>query len=185
MLAAVTIVKSQEDREYLSSLYKQYGHMLMKVANSILQNKNDAEDVVIDAMLSLFSLVPKLREMEEQERIGYLRATVRNSAFKYYKACKQQNVTKPVPIASTLFSLQENDPANIIEKNEEYQLVHNAIATLPDTDRKVLYLKYSARLTAQEIAEIINAPSEEAVRMRLSRARHKVMSLLREWGVER
>ena len=72
--------------------------------------------------------------------------------------------------------------AAILLKNEEAEQVRRAVATLPEKDQQVPYLKYAARLTAKEIAEMTNAPSEEAVRTQLSRARKKVLHLLEDWG---
>lgn len=69
----------------------------------------------------------------------------------------------------------------MLEDNEEFQLVRKAIATLPEQDRRYLYLRYSAQFTAGEIAEMINAPCE-TVRKRLYRARRKVLDLLGDWG---
>lgn len=184
MLSAIAELQSTINREYLDLLYRQYYSMLYHLAYSIVRENNDAEDVVTDAMLSLTSLVPKLRAMKERERVGYLRATVRNTAYKHYKASKRQNRTEILPLESILFSLgtQEDDPAQLLEKDEELRKLQEAIVMLSVVDREILFLKYSARLTASEISELIKAPSEEAVQKRLSRARRKVLRLLEDWG---
>lgn len=187
MLYALTEIKSESNRTYLDTLYRQHYPMLHSLAASILRNEADAGDVVTNAMLSLFSKVSFLRSLEEKERTGYLRATVRNAAFKYYNAQTRRNLTETPLLDSTLFSLPGpagEEPASRLIKNEEFCQVHEALAVLADKDRQLLYLKYAARLTAREIAKMIDAPNEAAIQMRLSRARRKVLRYLEERGWE-
>lgn len=173
---------------YLQTLYAEKYPQLWRLACLIIHDEKQAEDIVSNAILSLFSLVPKLQEMDDVKRIAYLRATIRNAAYKQYNAQKRRNLSEFAPSDSLLFSLPgpvDDDPAKIAIKNEEYRMVREAIATLPEADRQALYFKYSAGLTSREIAEMTNAPSENAVNIRLSRARHKVLLLLEDWGWER
>lgn len=188
-MQAIQKLENATDCNYLDYLYKSHYPMLHNLAASILRSETDAGDVVTNAMLSLFSKVSFLRLLEEKERVGYLRATVRNAAYKQYNAQKRRSLTDSDNMDSLLFSLpgpEHEDPANILLKNEEYRQVREAIAALGTGDRRLLHLKYSALLTAREIAEMTNAPNEAAVQMRLSRARRKVLLLLEErgWGHE-
>lgn len=188
MLFAIRQIISPIDREFLDSIYRKHYFSLCNLTKTILHGENQAEDTVTTAMLSLFSKIPMLRAMEERERVGYLRATVRNAALKSYNAQKRKNLTESVTLDSLLFSLpgpEHEDPAHILVKNEEFREVHAALASLGERDRQLLFLKYSAKLTAQEIAQITDAPNEAAVQMRLSRARRKVLRFLEERGWNR
>ena len=185
MLFAVRKLESDNNRSFLDMLYRKHYSAFYSLAYSILRDDSSSQDAVSDAVLSLFSLVPKLQDMEDHELIGYLRATVRNAAYKRYNAEKRKTLTEFVPFDNVLFSLPapvDQEPPAILLKNEEAEQVRRAISTLPEKDRQVLYLKYAARLTAKEIAEMTNAPSEEAVSTQLSRARKKVLHLLRIGG---
>lgn len=184
MLHAITALESNEDRVYLDNLYRANYPMLHKLAVSIVKENEPAKDIVTNAMLSLFSLVSRLRMMGERERVAYLRKTVRNAAFKYYKAYKRESVTVLPLDDDLLFSLPSSEagPDELLIQNEEFSVVRAAIATLPGRDRRLLYLKYAVSLNAEEIAELTGAPSAAAVRERLSRARRKVMAQIEERG---
>lgn len=159
--------------------------MLCRTAQQILCQEDDVQDVVHNALLSLFSKISFLNSLDDQAQAAYLRTVVRNAAYKAYNAHKSKNLTGSVPIDSILFSLPAPEAQSldhIALKNEEYRQVRDAIATLPRQDREVLYLKYMAQMTAKEIAEMTNAPNEAAVQMRLSRARRKVLRCLEDWG---
>lgn len=184
MLFAITEIKSISDRIYLDNLYRAYCPMLLKLVNSIIRDQESAGDIVTNAMLSLFSLIPKLREMEERELVAYLRATVRNAAYKHYNAAKRKNITELPLDNDLLFSLPSDapEPDELLIQDEEFQMVREAITALPERDRRVLHLKYAAGMSAEEIAKLTGAPSAAAVRERLSRARRRVLAQLEERG---
>lgn len=180
----IIVLTSTQNRDYLDALYRTYEKMLVKFAASIVEGNESAEDVVTNAMLSLFSMVPELRAMGELERVGYLRKTVRNAAYKYYNAYKRKSATELPLDHDLLFSLpgEDKDPADLLIQEEDYRAVRAAIADLPEQDRRVLHLKYAADLTSEEIAKLTGAPSAAAVRERLTRARRKVLARLNEGG---
>lgn len=184
MQFAISDIKSSSDRTYLDNLYRAYCPVLLKLVNSIIHDQESSGDVVTNAMLSLFSLIPKLRAMEERELVAYLRATVRNAAYKHYNARKRKGVTELPLDNDLLFSLPSGDqaPDELLIQDEEFQAVREAIATLPECDRRVLHLKYAVGMSSEEIAELTGAPSAAAVRERLSRARRRVLAQLEERG---
>ena len=183
MIAAITELNSQSDRSYLDMLYRTHFGTLKKLAFSILRNEEAAEETVTDAMLSLFSLVPKLRVMKDWEVAAYLRTTVRRAAYKTYQVRKKQNATEFLLEDSLLFSLSPTG-TNLEEtliQNEDFQIVRDAIAALPERDRRLLYLKYAAGFRAEEIGQL-TGETAAAVRMCLTRARRRVLKQLEERG---
>ena len=180
---AIAEISKEQDRKFLDQMYQHYYSMLYQVAFSIIQDKFISEDVITDAMLSLFSLVPKLRAMEDWELTAYLRTTVRRAAYKTYKEQRKQNATEVPTENSILFSLSAagDTPDDALIQSEDFQMLRDAVTSLPERDRRLLYLKYAAGLSAEEIGEL-TGESAAAVRMRLSRARRKVLRLLEEGG---
>ena len=179
MLFAISGIERSDDRMFLDEIYRTNYSMLLQVACTV--TSICAEDVVMNAMpVQPGAQVPRLRLMEERERVAYLRATVRNAAYKYYNAQKRQNQTELPLDGDHLFSLpaDRGDPAELLIEDEEYREVRAAIGALPESDRRVLYLKYAVRLTAEEIATETGAPSAAAVQVRISRARRKVLDWL-------
>lgn len=160
--SAITKLTSQQDRGFMDHLYRTHFSMLHSLANSILHDDDLAGDAVTNGMMSLFSKVEFLRSLEELELLGYLRRTVRNAAFKQYNARKNKNFTEILMCPDILFSLPELDklgPDHVTLKNEEFRLVHAAVAAIPQKERQLLYLKYALQLTAREIMEVIGAPN--------------------------
>lgn len=105
MTYAVSEINVFSDREYLDQLFRRHYPMLAHLAASIIRDQDSVDDVVITAMMSLFSLVPKLQAMTEEQTIAYLRATVRNAAYKHYNAYHQKNGAEHLPLESVLYSI--------------------------------------------------------------------------------
>lgn len=60
------------------------------------------------------------------------------------------------------------DAATTVQRREDARRVHQALSTLPEPDRELVLLRYSAELTSRQIGEIVGI-SPGSVRMRLSR----------------
>lgn len=179
MISAIKPLTMSSDRVYLDNLYRTHYKALYSVAARIV-GEDDAGDVVTNAMLSQFSLVPKLRTMQANELTAYLRKTVRNAAYKIFNAQKRRSVTELPLDQDLLFSLPfKKEPIEQLIEAEEFRSVCRAIGTLSEMDRRILYLRYAAQLNAKEIAELIGATGDAAVRQRISRARREVVELLK------
>lgn len=185
MVFAIVKITNPDNRDYLDTLYRTHYAVLSKLAQSIVHDETIAGDIVTNAMLSLFSLVPLLRNLDAAERTAYLKATTRNAAYKYYNTHKKRTLTEIDCGEDYLCSLPDlgsADPCKAILADEELQQVRNAVASLNERDRVLLHLKYAAELNANEIAELTDAPSAAAVNERLTRARRKVLKLLQQQG---
>lgn len=178
MISAIKPLTLSSDKAFLDNLYRTHYEMLFQIAANIVGN-DYAGDVVTNAMLSQFSLVSKLRAMQVNELIAYLRKTVRNAAYKIFNAQRRRCVTELPLDQDLLFSLpSRTDPAELLIEAEDFYAVHAAIGRLSESDRRILYLRYAAQLNSNEIAELIGASNGAAVRQRISRARKEVLALL-------
>jgi RNA polymerase sigma-70 factor (ECF subfamily) len=63
----------------------------------------------------------------------------------------------------------EEDTATEVMRGDEAARVHTALATLSETERELVLLRYSAELNSTQIGEVLGI-TPGAVRMRLSRA---------------
>ena len=73
MTYAISELYSPAEREYLDRLFRRHYPMLARLAASIIQVRDSADDVVITAMRSLFSPVPKLRAISIIARASAMR----------------------------------------------------------------------------------------------------------------
>ncbi len=155
-------------REFYRPLMEKYQKRVFFLANSILGNSSEAQDIAQEAFLLAYR---KLRELKDIEKFGpWLYGITRNLCYSNLRNKKIQpeslddvqqyhqlpNVVPMVPITEQGDSLQ-----NTLLKRLE---------TLPEKYRTLLRLKYLEDYSYQEIAEMLDLPVD-LVRSRLFEGR--------------
>ncbi|MDR1526154.1 MAG: RNA polymerase sigma factor [Dysgonamonadaceae bacterium] len=140
---------------------------LFRLAFSITGSRQDAEDVVQDALLNVW----KKDEWENVENPeAYCYRSVRNLAIDKIALKENQqeawNDGYDKPDAEE--SAQER-----LEQEEHLLLLENFIRQLPEKQRTVFQLREVEELNYKQIAEVMNV-SEEQVKVNLFRARQKI-----------
>ncbi|GHV59891.1 DNA-directed RNA polymerase sigma-70 factor [Bacteroidia bacterium] len=154
-------------QNYFRSKILPLSDKLFRLALSITGNRQDAEDVVQDALLNVW----KKDEWEAIENPeAYCFRSIRNIAIDKISLKENQqeawNETYDKPDA--VVSVQEK-----LEQEEQLFLLENAIRQLPEKQRTVFQLREVEELNYKQIAEVMNI-SEEQVKVNLFRARQKI-----------
>jgi len=157
----------------VQELYAAHALTLIRLANLLVRDRADAEDVVQDAFTALYRALPRLRDHDQL--LPYLRAAVINgcrSALRGRRRSAQLAIrswpAEPPAAASA-------EAAVLL--SEERRAVFAAMSRLPRRSREVLALRYYLDLTDSEIAETLGV-SRGTVSSTASRA---VAALTREF----
>lgn len=150
-----------------------YTRMTYSYAYGILRNKEDAEDVVQEVFLKLYTM--------DKEQLPS-----RGEKSWYYKFCTNlaKDYRRKIKFAADLdehmpFLAIDDTRINEIEAESSY---FSAVSTLSEIDRIIVGLKIIAGLKHREIAEIIGKP-EGTVRWRYMRAIHSLRMILSSMAV--
>ncbi len=140
--------------------------MLLNVARDILDDDEEAEDVVQDALLRLWQLHDEpIRNIR-----GFARIVVRN-------LCLSKVRRKPQTVDVRQADFASDDEA-AMEKNEQIDRMMALIDALPTMQQTVLRLRHMQDMTMADIANLVGT-SEAAVRQSLSRARRSIIEQLK------
>lgn len=145
------------------------------VAYRILHNSSDAEDVVQDAFLQVWT-------KRDQWQTG--RAKFSTWLFRVVTNRCIDMLRKPrVETMETLPEVMDDQPDQVNEmaRQEASNLLNETMGQLPDQQRVALVLSYSENLKNPEIAEIMGT-TVSAVESLLKRGRQKMRHLLRNKG---
>lgn len=185
-MLAFGYILSQEpdDREFFSNLYETYNRIMVATARKYLSKQADIEDIMQDSLVSLMKQTTLLRTMDGCTLIAYIVSTVRNTSINRLKRLsKEKRYSVDIEDASVENMQQDAlSPEDLAVLAERKEALVSIWADLPETDRLLLSGKYILGYADQELAKLLDC-RKESVRMKLTRARRRALSLLCERGV--
>lgn len=181
MLPIFFIIQNENDRLLAEMLYRKYKHQMYGIAYSILHNRADAEDVVMDSVYKIVKNIDKF-SMENGDRNESLIIIItRNTAINRYRANKRRSHISLDDLYETQHDISE-DPQEIFLTAQSAEELIQKIRVLEPIYRDVLLMKYLYDYNDHEIADMVGI-SQTTVRVRLMRAKKKLSDALKGGGI--
>ena len=151
-------------------MYQKYGLDVYRYAFWLCRNRHDAEDIASETFVRAWAGSGRLHA---ETLKGYLLTIARNI---WLDQLARQKRMAPEPEDITD---QGENPQEHAMKNEETAMVNRAISRLKDSDRQVLFLRYSEGLSCREIADCLGI-TLSSVKVSLHRARKRLGARIQE-----
>lgn len=158
------------DREAFASVYDRYGDRLYDFANSMLRQREEAEDAVADSFVIVAERISQLRDPDHLR--PWLYAIVRSECLRWLRARKRiafGGEERLVEMADESMATPEAQA----EKSALRDLVWDASAGLADRDRAMLDLHLRQGLEGAELGEAMGVSAANSYVM-LNRLRAQV-----------
>lgn len=164
-------------RKAHNDLYKLYSRAMFNVAMRILDDADEASDVLQESFVDAFS---RISDFRQETTFGmWLKQIVINRSISQLRKRKMELV----PIDETdVESLPDTENFDSEEQELQIKQVHAAIQLLPDGYRIVLTLYLLEGYDHEEISHIMRI-SENTSRSQYMRARRKLVEILRAQGI--
>ncbi|MGL5753231.1 MAG: RNA polymerase sigma factor [Paraclostridium sp.] len=174
MLIYLSLIESEENKSKFEEIYNSYKKTMFYVANDILKNHAQAEDVVHTSFIKIINNLEKIDEVNCNKTKGFIVTIVKNTAIDVYRNNKREfeKVEKVIGIKS-----YEEKPLLNVKSDIEM-----AILELPDKYSVVFSLKYYQGLSDDEISNILKI-KPSTVRSRISRGKEKLRKILDEMRI--
>ena len=156
-------MKRNIDTSNIDEIVERYSDMVLRIAFQNLKNRVNAEDIVQEVFLKLFS-TPKRPIEEEHLKAWLIRVTI-NLCKNYWKTAWVRNT---VPLAEEQVSVSENSLS-----------LWEELFSLPEKYRNVIYLHYYEGYTAPEISKILKIPLN-TVYTHLNRGKKELKTIILE-----
>ena len=155
------LVKSARcgDIESFRVLFERYWKMAVSLANSHVFDRHLAEDVAQEAFVVAFNQLNNLND--GRAFVGWLSMIVRRTSYRKSASASCDSLSRHEPVA----------PGE--DGGEEKEVLHVAIAQLPESQREVVYLRYFGELSYEEIAQATDSTTA-SVHGLLQRARNSL-----------
>ena len=155
------------DRGAFEMIIRTHSRTLFAIAYGILQNREEAEDVVQDALVKAWKTRWRVREPEKFS--AWLAAIARHRAHDVFRKRRH------VPFLEQTVEPIESEPTNTIELDQQ---LNSALATLPELHRAALTLRYFEEMDYRSIENTLGL-TNGALRGILGRALASMREQLR------
>ncbi len=154
LMLYLSMIDTQEEKTKFERIYERYEQKMYATAYKILNNSEDAEDIVHSSFLTIIENLDKIQEISCHKTWNYIVTIVKNKSINLYNQKKRQGNVDPQ---------NENYFANIFpekisaedkfEKREFERTMAQLILELPEKYRYVLYLYYYQEMSYAEVAK--------------------------------
>lgn len=170
----IAALEDEDDRAFMERLYLRYRRLIYSEVRKIVQNQDEAEDLMQTVVEKLICKVDLLRELEGRRLVSYVISAAKNTA---------QNFLRDRPPAAGVWEEQLADPAPMPEEavlcREELSSLSKVWSALDERTRYLLSARYILNKSGREIAEDLQMPPDN-VRMALVRARRKARQAMKQ-----
>ncbi len=171
------------DKNALVELENKYGSYCKSIAMNILRNRQDTDECLNDAYLSVWKAIPPAKPDDLRM---YLAGVVRNAAISHWrKAHAEKRGSGHIELLlEELSDAAASDSA--LEKLDDTLALKDAfnafLGSLKQEQRRIFLLRYWYMEKIEEIAEKLGI-SESKVKVSLHRTRNKLKKLLEREGL--
>ena len=170
-------IENDEERSLAETLYLTYKNRMYGIAYAILRNREEAEDAVMDAVISIAKNISRFSSIPRNKTESLIVVIIRNAAINRYRYHKRRST---LPLEEAAIGIPDSDPTpeEMFGQKANYEELLRAIRILDPIYRDILLLKYLYEYDNGTIAALTGV-AEATVRVRLMRAKEKLSELLR------
>lgn len=181
----LTLLEDAEDKSLFEKLYYSYRKQMITVAQSVLQNNDDAEDTVHEVFLRIaVRYMDIIRSIEDEKDLrNYLLKATKNTALNMRQK-KKRDVSHTVSeeYLDDVEDIGEKDFVETICERMDYEKVVAAVQNLREPYREALYYHFVMELSVSETAKLLNR-TKAATKKQLLRGKKMLIKLLEQEGV--
>ncbi len=164
------------DRLAIEVLIRRHQHYVYRLCYLVMRNEQDAEDMTQETFIRAFRALPRYEIRPGTSFEAWLYRISVNACRSRLRRRWYQVLPWPEP-EPQMVAAPEKQPERLAMQGEQRDWVLAAIDTLGEKHRLVVFLRYYAGLSNEEIAQALDIPSG-TVRSRLHIARHRLRELL-------
>lgn len=171
---AALVASALRDRQQFAPLYERYADRLYRFARDRTGSPTVADDIVGETMLAALEGLSSF-DPARGSFAGWLFTIARRRLADRQR--RRERFRRLIQRAGRPNTDTGDDILDDTIRWEDARLVRQLLETLPEQDRELVLLRYSAGLNSTEIGEALGI-SAGAVRTRLSRARQRLSEQL-------
>jgi len=182
MLPIVTCaIESPEDHDVITDFFIKNRLLLYTEARKYLSVQEDVEDVVYEAIARIIDKMDVFRDLLPIQQQQYGKVIVRNLSFSLLKK-RARFTTVPFEDVDNYLLIDEDQlPDNLVLQQMKLEQMRSIWVLMPVEERLLLEQKYILKWSDEDLAARFGIKTQ-SVRMRLTRAKRRIIQLMKEHG---
>lgn len=171
----LNLIDDAVGKDKFEYIYVHFRKQMLHLANEILNNPYDAEDVVHNTFIDIVKAIHIFENRSDKEICSYLMCATRGHAYNFLKKRENEN--------QNIINLKDFLPAyyNQTEIICDYNIIIDAIRNLDELYADVLYLYFVEQLTNKEISLLLGR-KPSTIRTQIARGKSILINNLNERG---
>jgi RNA polymerase sigma-70 factor, ECF subfamily len=179
MLAFLSAIDNESMRNQLEEVFHLYANDLLYIANDILNDPFEAEDVLQSAMIQFADYLNDGVDVKSRRARGLIAIIVRNLSLNIYKQRKQKQTLNIDELDDFIKNEDSDDPELSVLLLDRSKWIARQLDGIKKEYADILAMKYLYGYSNTEIA-VMCCISEENVRTRLTRAKQALQKIAGE-----
>jgi RNA polymerase sigma-70 factor (ECF subfamily) len=142
-----------QDEDSYKKLFYHFYPVLLSFCTAILNNKEDAEEVVSEVMLRVWTMGSALNHVDNLT--VYLFTAARNKAYDVLRKKKRETSTVAITENIQEYMVDKNSPESLYASNELEQYLSKTIRALPTQSQLVYRLIREQGLAYKQVTEVL------------------------------
>ena len=139
----VTSMPEAGEHSLATVLYQRHAHAILMFLRTHLSVKEDAEDLLLDVLLTAVEKKTPLDLPEAQQRAWLLHVARQKLIDHHRRVMRHPAVALDDEITETLFASEDHAPEQTALRREAHALLRERFASLPEQYQKVLWLRFA------------------------------------------
>jgi RNA polymerase sigma-70 factor (ECF subfamily) len=146
------------DRGAFAEFYDRHSTLMFSVATKILNDTNEAEDVLQEAFLQIWEKAAKF-DPQLGRASSWAAIMVRNKAIDRIRSSQRRTrLAEEAGTAQAIAGEAADTVNDTLHGHEQAKIIQTAIVELPQEQRQAIELAYFSGLTQDEISKKLNTP---------------------------
>ncbi len=172
----MALIDEESDKEKFERIYHLYAKRMLKMAYSVLHNQSQCEDVVHEAFIKIARNINAVDEVDSVKTLSYVLKATKNTAINWDK--KRQKEKSNVKL-DDCEKLSDDDFIERLDIGNTYNRVVEAILSLDEKYRDVLYYHFVCEMSVNNISDLLGRKTS-TVKQQLVRGKKILLEKLRE-----
>lgn len=160
----------------LAQLYDAYENKMYGIAYSILNNVEQAEDAVQDALIKLIPYTSTIQRIESLKTKRLVVYTIKNIAIDLYRRNRKETELFTKEVEEKVISENQNGVPSV-KTIEDRHMITQLLSKLPEKYREIIQYRCFYELSYKEISSLLNI-SEDVAAKRYERGRKMVKEMI-------